>query len=167
MGVDIAVAEKPIRLRETERTDFKVRLHKSEIAWLAEEFHDTQLVKMRVGKQEFLFGSAILGQTLTYAASKLDEHRSEICNNMLYTHLPSFAQGYNPKVSPLEHGITNKPIFYIGNKGGQRVYFMRFGNLDRMPIIVKVAVCDKANQADVLAILTDQNRKQIKKQSKL
>ena len=167
MGADIAVAEKPLKLREAERADAKVRIHKTDLPWLPGGFHEAHLIKMRTGNQEFLFGSAIIGRALTDAANQLDAHRSEICNNLLYTHLPSFAAGYNPKVATLAHAITNKPIFYIWNKGGQRVYFMRFGNLDRMPIIVKIAACDKANQTDVLSVLTDQSRKQIKKQSKL
>ena len=157
-----AVAEKLIRLRETERTDFKVGIHKSDLPWLPENYHESNLVQIRIGTSRFLFGSAVKGQLLTEAAQQMDEHRSEIANQLLHTHLPQFAEGYNPHVKVVDNPKTRQPIFYVGNKGGQRVYFMRFGNLDRMPVIVKVAACDKAREVDVLAEITTDSRKQIK-----
>lgn len=165
MGIDFA--EKPTRLREAERTDFMVRLHRSDIPWLPENYHEAHLVKMRIGASQFLFGSAIKGRTLVDVADQLDEHRSEISNNLLHTHLPQFAQGYNPHVKLLDNTRTRQPIFYIGNKGGQRAYFMRFGQLDNMPVIVKIAVCDKAQQSQVLSTLTYASKKHNKKVSRL
>ncbi len=160
MGVDLA--ETPIKIREAERTDFKVRLHKEDLPWLPDNHHEVHLVRMRIGSGQFLFGSAIKGRPLVEAAQQLDEHRSEIANNLLYTHLPQFAEGYNPHVKIVENTKTRQPIFYIGNKGGQRVYFMRFGKIENMPVIVKIAVCDKARQLGVLEEITTDSRKRLK-----
>lgn len=160
MGVDLA--ETPTKIREAERTDFKVRIHKEDLPWLPDSHHEVHLVRMRIGSDQFLFGSAIQGRSLVEAAQQLDKHRSEITNNMLYTHLPQFSEGYNPHVKLLSNSRTKQPVFYIGNRGGQRVYFMRFGKMDNIPVIVKIAACDKADQIDVLGVLTTLSRSQLK-----
>lgn len=168
MGADVAIAEKPIRLREVERTDFRVRLQKSAVPWLPEEYYETHLVKMRVGSNQYLFGSAIRGRSLVDAANQLDAHRSQICNNLLYTHLPSYAEGFNPHATILKNSRAVFPTFEIRNKGGQRVFFMRLAdNLDNMPVIVKIAACDKATENQVLSTITTASKKSIKRSAKL
>jgi len=168
MGADIAVAEKPAKLRESERTDFRVRLQRSEVPWLPEEYYEAHLVRMRVGSSQFLFGSAIRSQKLIDAANQLDAHRSQICNNLIYTHVPSYADGYNPHIKLVKKSRAIFPTFEIGNKGGQRVFFMRLAdNLDNMPVIVKIAVCDKAQEKQVLATITTDSKKSIKKTARL
>lgn len=164
MAVDLA--EGPTKLREVDRTDYSYRLDKSDLPWLDAESHQVSLVRMRVGASVFLFGSAINSKRLVDAASELDEHRSEITNNLLYTHLPQFAEGYNPHVTMLENSSTRLPIFYVKNNGGQRVYFMRFGRLDNMPIIIRIAACDKASQTEVLSTLTTMSRRMVRQLSK-
>jgi len=167
MGADVAVAEKPVKLRETERTDSKVRLLRSEIPWLPEEYYEAHLVKMRVGSHNFLFGSAIRSKPLIAAANQLDAHRSEICNKLLYSHLPQFTEGYHPKVRLVKNHRSKQPIFEIDNNGGQRVFFIRFNNLDNMQVIVRIAVCDKAMEDEVLSVITTDSRKFIKKSARL
>ncbi len=160
--METAIAEKPTRLRGAERANAGRIIYKSDLPWLPEQEHEVHLIKIRTGKKGFLFGSAIRGRKLVEAASQLDTHRSNICNNLLYTHLSQFAEGFNPHVKMVQNPRTRQPIFYVSNEGGQRVYFMRFGNLDFMPIIIKIATCDKATQTDVLATITTDSLKQIK-----
>lgn len=168
MGADGAVAEKPVRLREAERVDNKVRLQKSEVPWLPEVYYETHLVRMRIGTSQFLFGSAIRGRALVDAANQLDTHRSQICNNMIYTHVPSYAEGYNPHVRLVKNPRAKFPTFEIDNPGGQRVFFMRLANsFDNLPVIVKIAVCDKAKEQQVLATITTDSKKSIKKSARL
>lgn len=168
MGADIAVAEKPVKLRETERTDLKVRLQRGEVPWLPEDYHEAQLVRVRVGSSQFFFGSAIRGQKLIDAASQLDAHRSQICNSLIYTHVPSYTDGFNPNVRLLKNSRAKFPIFEIGNKGGQRVFFMRLtDNLDYLPVIIKIAACDKAKENQVLATITTDSKKTIKRTARL
>lgn len=156
MGVDLA--ETPTKTHEAERTDFKVRIHKNDIPWLPEEQHDVHLVRMRLGKGEFLFGSAVKGKTLVSAAEQMDNQKSEKANRMLYSHLPLFAEGYNPNVVMVKNPATRQPIFYLKSNTGARVYFMRFGKIDNMPVIVKIAACNKAQEAKVMGAITSESR---------
>ena len=168
MGADVAIAEKAVKLRETERTDLKVRLEKSAVPWLPEEYFETHLVRMRVGSSQFLFGSAIRGRALVDAANQLDTHRSQICNNLINTHLPSHTDSFNPHVRRVKNSRAIFPTFEIGNPGGQRVFFMRLADsFDRLPVIVKIAVCDKARENQVLATITTDSKKSIKKSARL
>lgn len=160
--METAVEEKPAGIREVERTDLKIRLSKHDLPWLSEGIFEPHLVKIKIGSSQLLFGSAIKSPLLVEAAKSLDAHRSQICNNLLYTHLAQYAEGYNPHVKVVEDTRTRQPIFYVSNKGGQRVYFMRFGNIDNMPVIIKIAVCDKSRQTDVLSVITTNSRRQIK-----
>lgn len=156
MAID--VAEVPTKVRETERTDFKVRLHRNDIPWLPEDHHDVHLVQMRLGKGQFLFGSAVKGKTLVSAAEQMGSQKSEKANRMLYSHLPQFADGFNPNVVMVKNAVTRQPIFYLKASTGERVYFMRFGKIDNMPVIVKIAACNKTQESKVMAAITSESR---------
>lgn len=160
-------AELPVSAKEVTRSNSAITLSRADLPWLPAENVRVPLVNFAANGREFLFGSEISDKDLVKAASHLDAHRSEICNNLLHTHLPEFAEGYSEHVKVVANHRSRQPIFYAGNKGGQRVYFMRFGKIDGKPVIVKVAVCDKARQEDVLVVLTGQSRRQIKGSSKL
>ena len=162
-----AVAEAPRKTPEVARTGKSITIRKEDIPWLETPVHKVELVTMRHGSVEFLFGSAVEGKKLKKAAGRLNEYRSELCNQLLNSHLPQFAEGFHPRVSTLGNAITHQPIFYVGNNGGQRLYFMRFGRIENKPVIVKIAVCDKSDQGQVLSVLTDQSKKVIKKVSRL
>lgn len=114
----------------------------------------------------FLLGNMIEGD-LKIAANALDKHRSEICNNLFYTNIPDVIdQQYSETVSVLTNHRTRDRIYYMGNPGGQRVYFMRFSQGDT-PVILRIAVCDKAQQLDVLRVISNDSIKQIKKRGRL
>ncbi len=77
---------------------------------------------------------------------------------MLYSHLPQFAEGFNPNVYMLKNAASRMPIFYLKNGTGERVYFMRFGKIDNMPVIVKIAACNKAQEPKVMGVIADESR---------
>lgn len=156
MVVNTEVAVAPT---EVVRTDKSIALTKEDLPWLPEQSHKVPLVRIRSATGDFLFGSAVQSKGLVEAASRLDEHRSAIVNNLLHTHLPQFAEGFNPHVIQVEHPRTHQPIFYLKNKGGQRVYFMRFGRIENAPVIIKIAACDKANQTAVYAAISTESRR--------
>ena len=165
MAVDLA--ERPHQAIESERTDFMVKINRRDLPWIAEEALSIPLAKIRSQNGGFLFGSAIRGKALVDAASGLDEHRSTVTNNLLHTHLPQFAEGFNPHVKIAENTRTLQPIFYVGNKSGQRVYFMRFGKIEGMPVIIRIAACDKAKQLDVLGVITTKSKRELKSGGKI
>ena len=162
MGADLAAAERPPQTPETKGINFSLKINNTEIPWLPTESHIVRLIKMKGATGHFLFGSAIQGKALVEAAQQLDSHRSDITNNLMYTHIPPYAEGFNPHVKIVENPRTNQPIFYVGNKGGQRVYFLRFGRIDNMPVIVRIAACDKATQREVLSTITTTSRRNLK-----
>src|SRR3989344_2017201 len=162
-----AVAEAPRKTPEVARTGKSITIRKEDIPWLETPAHKVELVTMRHGSVEFLFGSAIQSKRLREAARQLDGHRSDICNNLLYSHLPQYSEGFHPKVTPVKNSVTRQPMFEIGNKGGQRVFFMRFGKIEGKPVIVKIAVCDKARENKVLSQITTESRKSIKQSARL
>ena len=162
-----ATAEAPRKTPEIRREGHSITVRKDDIPWLETPEYKVALVTMRHGSVEFLFGSAIQSKPLLDAARQLDGHRSEICNNLLYSHLPAYAEGFHPRISTVTNVRTRQPIFEIGNKGGQRVFFMRFGRIEGRPVIVKVAVCDKARENRVLSQITTESKKSIKQSARL
>lgn len=140
-------------------------------SWLTEPGSKLEVNLVRItltgSHEQLLFGSFIKGDVLTKAAQQLDEHRKTIADALLYTHIPEVVrQNYSNHVSVLINQVSDKPIFYFANKGGQRVYFMRFQSGD-LPVIIRIAICDKSNQIAVLGELTDESHKRIKYLGKL
>ncbi len=115
------------------------------------------------GGREFYLGHAVSGKKLLRAAHKLDDHRSRIIDNMFYAALPSYVEsGYNPSIRSVQDQVGDLKINYLANPGGQRVYFMRMDGIlgpeNKTPVIVKVAVCDKTDQLDVLMVISETDR---------
>ena len=162
-----AVAEAPRKTPEVSRIGRSITIRKEDVPWLETPTHKVALVSMRHGNVEFLFGSTIQSKRLLEAARQLDGHRSNICNQLLYSHLPQYSEGFHPKVTPVKNSVTHQPMFEIRNKGGQRVFFLRFGKIEGKPVIVKVAVCDKATEDKVLSVLTTDTKKFIKQSARL
>lgn len=124
------------------------------------------------GGREFYIGHAVSGKRLIRAAEKLDEHRSGLIDNMFYAALPQYAEtGFSPAVRSVVDSVGDRRINYFANPGGQRVYFMRMddilGSENKTPVIVKVAVCDKTDQADVLSVLTIKDKTYLKGRKKI
>lgn len=151
----------------------RIIVPRTEIPWLDKEEESIQLARIKiVGGQDFYLGSIIRGKKLTAAANALDEHRSRISNNLLNTAIAEYIRtGFNPSIKIVDNKITRNNIYYTGNQGGQRVYFMRMDKFlrpgDKLPIIVRIASCDKAQQNDVLSVITSSTHRQNKRLGRL
>lgn len=146
----------------------KLKITAEELPWLPkvdpdgkQKHFDISLARLKIQgyHQDVFLGSLIEGKDLIGAASALDEKRSRITNNLFYSNIPSFIQ--EGKTESVDNERTKKPIYYFKNNGGQRVYFMKF-TLGGKPVILRIAVCDKSREEDVLTTITTQTRKQIK-----
>lgn len=128
------------------------------------------------GGVEFFLGSAVRGKILTGAADALDTQRTKNAHNMFYSRLPAFVENQEG-AKKLDYQITeDTDIFYFGNEGGQRVYFIMLPQIRvverklfnpfvtetlEAPCIVKIAVCDKNLEQQVLGVLTKQSKRRL------
>lgn len=137
---------------ETNNRAPKIVIGRNEIPWLPQD-EEIQL-KRRIlpDGQEFLLASLIRGKKLIDAANKLDRKGKHVTDNLLNSFLAEFLRSPHSKV--VTQAITRKPIYYVGNPAGQRVYLMRFGSIEGLPIFLRLAVCDKVGQPQVLSVLT-------------
>lgn len=154
---------------EVKRSEQILKLNSQDIPWASQT--DSQgkplegftiplaSVKVQGLENEFLLGSFISSDLLRRAAQALDEHRSAIANKLFYAHLPHFLQ--EGKTERVVNARTDQPVFYFKNNGGQRVYFMKF-EVDGQTAIIRIAVCDKAEEENVLATITTQKRKRLR-----
>lgn len=163
------VSELPSGFEEVRRTDQRLELTKADLPWLPEEKTAIPLVRIRLeGGNEFYLGSAIKEKRLRIAANQLDQHRSQLTNSLLYSHVPDLViRGHNPYIRIVNNARSERPIYYVGNRGGQRVYFARFDKLQGIPVIIRIAVCDKNMEEVVLSVITIASHKRIKQSSKL
>lgn len=161
----------PSGFEKVRRSEQQLVVDKKDLPWLDGESLSISLAEITLAgsdRQRFFYGSAILGKELLEAANQLDEHRSRIANNLLYSHLPEFIRSNNhPYIKLVHDPVTERPIYNVYNKGGQRVYFMRFDKLQGIPVIIRVAVCDKDRQAQVLRVISTRSHKAIKHLGKL
>ncbi len=158
-----------IKTNEQTATVATLLITGKDLPWLDQQEAELSLDKITfVEGVRFFYGNIIYGKKLTEAANQLDEHRKEIADNLLSSHLPGFIKdGHHPYIKQVDGRITERPIYNVYNHGGQRVYFMRFDKLQDIPIIIRIAVCDKAREDEVLSIITNRSHKVIKQRSKL
>lgn len=169
---EAAVMEPPVPsgFEKVENPKQSLAVGREDIPWLDRDSAQIPLsqVTLRGDGQKFFYGDFICGKKLNRAAGQLDEHRRTIANNLFDSHIPDFIRyGHHPYIKSVSDRVTEKPIYNIHNKGGQRVYFMRFDRLQGIPVVVRVAVCDKDRQGDVLSTLTAQSHKAIKQRGRL
>lgn len=172
----MVITEKPIQIlpnpnlptgfQEVRKEGTRLKLTTAEIPWLPkDEEIELALITMNdTNRSKLYLGSAVRGKNITAATNSLDKHQSEIANNILYSHLPDIAQsGIIRFANRLVNSITDRPVMYLGNKSGLRIYFMQFGNIQSMPVVIKIASCDKQSQPNVLNVLTSQPYKNAKR----
>lgn len=152
-------------------TPKKLEVTPQDLRWLEKE-EKVNLVLVTLGtssQQQFYFGSLIRGKKLVESANQLTEGQERNANNLLYARLPDMIQrGYSPHSNTLSNPFTRqRPIIYFANPGGQRVYVVRFGEIEGIPAIIRIAVCDKAQQAKVLSVLTNSSHKEAKQKGRL
>jgi len=160
----------PSGFKEVKKADTTLQVTPDEIPWLRKDAAvNLVLITMKDSmNSQLYFGSAIRGKVLVGAANNMSEHQKNITDNLLYAHLPDIAETKVIRFAQrLVNAITDRPIFYFANKGGQRVYFIRLADIDNVPLIVRIGVCDKTDQAEVLTILTTKDYKDIKRFGKV
>lgn len=158
----------PSGIKEAKKSGIFAEIDQNTLPWLDQKTKTELTLVTLASGEKFYLGSAIRGKALTDAASSLNPHYQNLTDSLLYAHLPEFViNEYSPTVKQVANGRTDKPTYYCGNKGGQRVYFVRQPNINNSPCIIRVAVCDKNKQEDVLSVLTTKSRKYIANSSKL
>ena len=160
----------PSGFKEVRRSGQILVISQEDLPWLGQQSLAVSLAEITLvgGGEKFLYGSAIYGKDLVDAAGQLDEQRSTVANQLFYSHLPEFIRkGCHPYIKGVDSRLTDRPIYNVYNRGGQRVYFMRFDRLQGLPVIIRIAVCDKAREIQVLGVITGSSHKTIKKSSKL
>lgn len=160
----------PSGLKEVISVKDTILVTPEQLPWL----HEPVLVSLKLltiegsEEEQFYYGSVIKHKDLIRAANFLDEKRSNIVTNMLCAHLSEFIRNrLTPFVKILANGIASKNIRYVGNKSGQRAYFIQMEDLNDRPVIIRIAVCDKSQQLIVLSVITDEDKKRIKYLGKL
>lgn len=161
----------PSGFKEVKHSDTFLHVKRNDMPWLKED-ENIPLAKITLSgtdEKTFFYGSCIR-ERLVDATNMLDEHQSRIANNLLYSHIPPFIQtGSHPYIKRVDDEITEKPIYCVYNKGGNRVYFMRFDDINKRPVIIRIAVCDKSGEGQriVLGALTNTAQGVIKRAGKL
>jgi hypothetical protein len=164
-------AKLPSGFKEVRQAKEKIKLLIEQFPWLEEDL-DINLVDITLAgsdNKHFLFGSAIKANiTLLEAADQLDERRKRVVDNMLYTQLPTFIdQGHTPSIRQISNPRSETTVYVTGNTSGQRVYFTRLDKIDDKPVIVRLAICDKSKEEEVLGQLTSDSKKVIKASARL
>jgi hypothetical protein len=120
--------------------------------------------------EKFLLSSAVgTSPKLVEAAHAMTDSQLKITDNMFYSRIPTvISQGYSPSVETMPSTSTDFPIGVMRNKGGQRVYFARV-NLGIPqeqaygPTIVRLGVCDKNKQENVMSVLSGSSYRQMRR----
>ncbi len=158
----------PSGFKETRMSDQRLLISNMDLPWLkkTEEIPLAMVTLSDTEGQKFYYGSIVRGK-LAQVAAQLTREQNKHADTLLYTYLPDFIKRKSSFIKTIKNQITNRPICYLGNVAGQRVYFIEFGRVNDTPVIIRIAVCDKAKQDEVLAVLTTQPRSIIKGKSRL
>lgn len=165
--------------REVRGTERNLVMDQLDIPWLPAGNEGKRLtivplalVVMQNG-ESFYYGSAIRGKELVEAAQQMTSGESEKGNKLFYAEVQRYLQDSkvtrtldNPRTKSSDVPVQRrKDIHYASNGGGAvRVYFMRLGDIDNKPVIVRIAVSSgKPSEIDVLSVLTTEDKKTIKK----
>lgn len=104
----------------------------------------------------FLVASALgTSDRLVDAAQGMTEGQRENTDNMFWSRIGNFVKdGYHPRIETMPKPSTEEPIHVMRNNGGQRVYFTFRKTDEGMPVVVRLAVCDKNKQKQVMKMLS-------------
>lgn len=159
----------PSGFKESRISEEKLTVTTKELPWLrkTEKIPLALITLSDTAGQKFYFGSIVRGK-LAQAAAELTSDQNRYADSLLYTYLPDFVRRRLDFISRLSNRVTINPIYYVGNDQGQRVYFMESSDkIKEMPVIMRIAVCDKAQQDEVLSVLTTTSRSFSKARSRL
>src|SRR5579884_1538442 len=134
----------------------KLSISREQIPWMRDENEELSLVKITTDEgQEFYLGSLVTGKKLIDVANQLSPEQNEIANGIFYRALPDIIHNRtNRFIRPIREPKTEEKIMYVHNIPGQRVYYIRFGQEDGIPVIIRLAVCNKAQEDDVLSVIS-------------
>lgn len=160
----------PSGYKEVKRAETSLEITERDLPWMDKKHLDSKtrikivpLAYIRIeGDIQFYLGSAIVNDNLVDAAERLDSQGpkgSEITNKVLYAHLPEYIKGTTGIADPVDNPRSERPIYYVGSRQGKRIYFIRFDNKDGVPIILKIAACDKDRQQQVLRVIATSSYK--------
>lgn len=119
-------------------------------------------------REQFLYGSIIEGRKLKEALTQMSKADLKSAEDALFVQLAELMQtGQGPDVQKVHHHITKRPIFETGNQDGQRVYFMRFGRLQGIPVIIRIAAGNKKMFAQIFSEIAGEDTKTARKGGRL
>lgn len=151
---------------ESSSTIRDIAIDSSVLPWLKEPYDLTVSEVALQSGSRFLLASAIKSHDrLTAAANGMTEGQRKNADNMFYSRVPSVVeQGYSSNVETMPSPSTEFPIYVMRNKGGQRVYFARISlglSEENMtgPTVLRLGVCDKNKQGDVMAVPSSLDRR--------
>ncbi len=118
--------------------------------------------------KKFYLASVIAGKDLKHAWASLTKQQQQNIENMFNSRIQAFIDKEPVNVRRVHNQKGKIPIFYFGNKGGQRAYFMQLPAHDfDAPVIIRMANCDKNTQLDVLSAITNSDIQHITQSSGL
>lgn len=163
MGFDEVMEDKdklPPGYETVKRNGKSVRLGEQELPWLnGKEEIKVPLVEVKLaGGKRFLLGSAVSSHnTLVEEASQVANKPGgqEKANAVFYHAARLVIEGDPKNVARLQHPVSDKPTYYGKALTGERTYFIKVDDIDGIPVIIKVASCDKNGQARVLRVISE------------
>lgn len=122
-----------------------------------------ELLKVRGSGREVLVGTLIAGKDIVRAYEILNRDQLKRAETCFYSHLAGYIDG-QPVARRVKSDAVKRPILYFRNlSGGLRIYFLEPEKIDGQPVIIRIAVCYKNQEVDILSHLTNTRRKDIKK----
>lgn len=151
----------PSGIKKRERFPEGLLITETEIPWLRGDRVQVALEKMTLDTsqgQQFLYGSLIYGRKLRRLFNQLAPRELRNLDDLLFVQLSELIQdGFAPDIEIVHHRITkktnNKPIFETGNQNGGRVYFMRFDEIQGLPVIIRIAAAKDHKIEEVFSVI--------------
>lgn len=160
-------ANLPSGIKERVRFPQSLSISREEIRWLEEDKVQVPLELMTLAtteEEQFLYGSLIHGKKLKRLLGQMTGSELESADDLLFVQLSELMQKRSaPDIEMVHNHITARPIFETGNRKGQRVYFMRFDNLQGIPVIIRIAAANNHKITEVFSVISTENRRQIRR----
>lgn len=138
-----------------------VQITSRDIPWMGkEEKSDVQLAAVTLEDgRKFYIGNAVRGRLRDVVEEGFgkDKKRNEVANELFYKRLQAFFQGDGSRIGTVQRPSTTRQIYYVGNREGIRVYFMRLEDRKGIPVIIRIGACAHKNQeGKILKVISDE-----------
>lgn len=159
----------PLGYETVRQSDEKVSVTRKNFPWIPSDTHVRLTeISLNSGKKYFL-GSLLRGKQILKAAIKLAKQTvwSDQSNDDFYKEIKALIDSgndYSPNIVTLRNPRGNRAIYYVKNDH-VRVYFARMdplrvasvnGQKIDIPVIIKLAVCHKNYQKEVLSVISNE-----------